>query len=126
MGKVKLSTQKKKKLQAYKCATEVSMGLLGGKYKVLILWHLMEGVKRYNEIAKFLPCATPKMLSTQLKELESDGLIKRVLYPVIPPKTEYSLSELGKSAIPMLEALSAWGESYCAHFGITLECEKSQ
>ena len=71
------------------------MNVIGGKYKALIIYELISGTKRYNEIQKALPQATPRMLSKQLKELEDDGVIKRVLYPIVPPKTEYSLTEMG-------------------------------
>ena len=82
------------------------------KYKPLILWHLINKTLRFNEISKLIPKATPKMLTQQLRELERDLLIIRVVYPVVPPKVEYSLSNLGKSIIPVLDAMCNWGEGY--------------
>ncbi len=96
----------------YNCPVEATLDLIGGKYKALILWHLIDKTLRFNEIGKLIPKATPKMITQQLRELETDNLIVRVVYPVVPPKVEYSLSEFGKSIIPILDAMCNWGESY--------------
>ena len=87
------------------CPVEATIQLIGGKYKAVILWHLMNQTLRYNEIHKKIPKATDKMLTQQLRELEKDGLINRTVYPVVPPKTEYSLTQKGKLIIPVLEAM---------------------
>jgi DNA-binding HxlR family transcriptional regulator len=100
--------------KTYNCPVEVTIDLIGGKYKAIILWHLIDNTLRFNEIQKLLPKATSKMLTQQLRELENDGLICRVVYPVIPPKTEYSLSEFGKSIIPIVIAMCDWGKDYLA------------
>ena len=94
------------------CPVETTLQLIGGKYKSIILWHLIDKTLRYNEIHKRIPHATDKMLSQQLRELERDGLIHRTVYPVVPPKTEYSLTDFGKSLIPVLDAMCHWGEQY--------------
>ncbi len=87
------------------------------------LWHLnVSSVMRYNEIQKAIPQATAKMLSQQLKELESDGIIRRKLYPVVPPKTEYSLTELGKPLVPIVNAMSDWGHNYFEYLGVPDPC----
>lgn len=110
---LKISKEKRQKLQNYQCSIEAGVAMIGGKYKIIILWHLTQNqTMRYSEIQRVLPKATAKMLSNQLKELENDSLIIRKLYPVIPPKTEYSLSELGKSLSPIIQALKEWGEEY--------------
>ncbi len=96
----------------YNCPIEATLDLIGGKYKSIILWHLVDQTLRFNEISKVIPQATPKMLTQQLRELEKDGLITRVVYPVIPPKVEYSLSDFGKSIIPVLESMCNWGKHY--------------
>lgn len=96
----------------YSCPVEAAIGLIGGKYKTVILWYLIDKTLRFNEFQKLLPNATPKMLTQQLRELESDGLITRVVYPVVPPKTEYSLSEFGKSIVPILNSMCDWGKAY--------------
>ena len=77
----------------YNCPVEATIQLIGGKYKAVILWHLMGKTLRYSELHKRMPKATDKMLAQQLRELEKDGLINRKVYPVIPPKTEYSLTD---------------------------------
>ncbi|EQE37999.1 winged helix-turn-helix transcriptional regulator [Clostridioides difficile] len=99
----------KKCLDNYSCPIEATLALIGGKYKTLILWHLKDTILRFNELKKLIPKATPKMLTQQLRELESDGLIIRVVYPVVPPKVEYSLSDFGKSIIPILDSMCDWG-----------------
>lgn len=97
--------------KSFNCPIEATIRLIGGKYKVLILWHLIDNVLRFSELQKRVPHATPKMLTQQLRELERDGLISRTVYPVVPPKTEYALSQLGVSFIPVLRAMGDWGMS---------------
>ena len=93
------------------CPVEATLDLIGGKYKALILWHLSEGKLRFSELRKVIT-ATPKMLTQQLRELESQKLINREVFPVIPPKVEYSLTETGKSLMPILVAMRDWGANY--------------
>lgn len=92
----------------YNCPVEATIQLIGGKYKAVILWHLMGKTLRYSELHKQMPKATDKMLAQQLRELEKDGLINRKVYPVI----EYSLTDFGKSLTPILDELCKWGEDY--------------
>lgn len=94
------------------CPVEATLELIGGKYKALILWHLSEGTLRFSELRKVIHNATPKMLTQQLRELESQQLIHREVYPVIPPKVEYSLTETGRSLMPLLVAMRDWGIGY--------------
>ena len=94
------------------CPVEATLELIGGKYKSLILWHLAGGILRFNELQKQLPSATPKMLTQQLRELEAQKLIHREVYPVIPPKVEYSLTQTGRSLLPILTAMRDWGAEY--------------
>lgn len=96
----------------YQCPMEATLNLIGGKYKALILWHLVDGRLRFNEVSKKIPQASPKMLTQQLRELETDQLIIRTVYPVVPPKVEYELSDFGKSIVPVLDAMCNWGRSY--------------
>ena len=86
--------------------------LIGGKYKSLILWHLSAGKLRFSELRKRISSATPKMLTQQLRELEKNQLVHREVYPVIPPKVEYSLTETGRSLMPVLVAIRDWGSDY--------------
>ena len=94
------------------CPVEATLELIGGKYKALILWHLSEKTLRFSQLHKCIPNITPKMLTQQLRELETDCLIHREVYPVIPPKVEYSLTPIGKSLMPILGAMRDWGAGY--------------
>lgn len=108
----------KQRQNEYKCPLEVTMGIIGGKYKGVIIGHLIDKTLRYNELQKLISHATPKMLIQQLKELEADGIIQRKLYPVVPPKTEYSLTERGKKLIPSIIELNKWGLTYLKEMNI--------
>ena len=104
------------------CPVGETIRLIGGKYKALILWFLTEETKRYGELQKLIPEATPKMLTQQLRELEAEALISRTVYPVVPPKVEYALTDLGKSMIPILESMYQWGENDLKERGICPNC----
>ncbi|WP_113927129.1 winged helix-turn-helix transcriptional regulator [Bacillus sp. P14.5] len=93
-----------------KCSIEYTLNKVGGKWKLVILWHLaFDGMHRYNEMRRLLPGITHKMLSQQLKELEQEGLINRKQYNEVPPKVEYSISEKGETLKPLLEEMHKWG-----------------
>ena len=85
---------------------------MGGKWKGMILFYLSDGTKRYNELKRLIPDITQRMLTKQLRDLETDGIIHREVYPVVPPKVEYSLTESGKKLKPIISALRDWGEGY--------------
>lgn len=104
------------------CPVRTTLSLIGGKYKVFILWSLFEGTQRFSQLQKAIPQANSKMLSQQLKELECDGLIVRKAYPVIPPKVEYSLTPLGMSIKPVLRCIYAWGTEYLGARGSEACC----
>lgn len=94
----------------YPCSTSLTMSYIGGKWKAVILIHLIEK-KRYNQLRKELSMVTERTISLQLKELERDGLILRTVYTSKPPlKVEYELTEFGKTLIPLLNAIASWGE----------------
>lgn len=93
------------------CPVEATLAVIGGKWKGVVLWHLMEGTLRFNEIRRRLPNVTQRSLTNQLRELEADGLIHRTVFPVVPPRVEYSLSERGRSLAPVILALKSWGEA---------------
>lgn len=95
-----------------KCPVETALDIIDGKWKILILWYLRRDTKRFSELQKLMPKITQKMLSTKLKELENDGIILRVVYPVVPPKVEYSLTSYGMSLKPILKQLYLWGEEH--------------
>ena len=97
------------------CPVETTLSLIGGKYKALILWQLANGTLRFSELRRVISGATPKMLTQQLRELEAQNLIHREVFPVIPPKVEYSLTALGQSVMPVLYAMRDWEQnSYTA------------
>ena len=93
-----------------KCPVETALDVLAGKWKILILWYLRSETKRFNELQKLLPRTTQKMLIQKLRELEEDGIVHREVYPVVPPKVEYSLTDYGKTLKPILKQLYLWGE----------------
>ena len=94
------------------CPVEATLELIGGKYKALILWRLSEGKLRFSQLRDQINGVTPKMLTQQLRELEAKLLIRREVFPVVPPKVEYSLTELGQSLMPLLVAMRDWGSGY--------------
>jgi len=104
------------------CPVVATLDLIGGKYKALILWHLMEATLRFSQLQKRIPQATPKMLTQQLRELETAGLVVRTVYPVVPPKVEYSLSGFGRSIQPILEAMYTWVTDYLKGQGLEVSC----
>ncbi|MFN6501404.1 MAG: winged helix-turn-helix transcriptional regulator [Nostoc sp. DedQUE01] len=91
---------------------QTTLKILGGKWKILILWHLKDEVKRYSQLKKLIPEITEKMLIQQLRELENDGIINRKLYSDVPLKVEYSFTDYGKTLIPVLKALCDWGQEH--------------
>jgi len=113
----------RKKARELHCSVEATIAVLGGKYKAIIVWKLhLFTIMRYSELQKAIPQATAKMLSQQLKELEADGIVSRKLYPVVPPKTEYRLTERGKTLVPIVNAMSDWGHEYFKYLGIPDPC----
>ena len=100
----------------YNNPVELSLDILGGKWKMPIIWRLKDSSKRYGELKKLLPGVTHKMLTQQLRELEEGEIITRKVYPEIPPKVEYNLTLLGKSVIPVIDLLREWGEEYRSVF----------
>lgn len=104
------------------CPVEATLDLIGGKYKALILWHLSNSKLRYSQLRDLLEGITPKMLTQQLRELESSQLVHREVFPIVPPKVEYSLTELGKSLMPILVAMRDWGADYLRQSKVEPNC----
>jgi DNA-binding HxlR family transcriptional regulator len=92
-----------------KCSISTTLRALGGKWKIIVLWHLIDKTRRFGEIQHLVKGVTHKMLTQQLRELEADGLLQRTVYAEVPPRVEYSLTEYGKTLIPILNAMSQWG-----------------
>lgn len=122
-------------LESYHCPVEATLDLIGGKYKTLILWHLAGESRRFSQLQRLIPRATPKMLTQQLRELEEDGVIHREVFPVVPPRVEYSLTDRGRSLLPILNAMRDWGTAYlheqnlepnCSMTGEICCCEKNR
>lgn len=97
--------------EEFHCALDVCMRYIGGKWKAVVLWYLRKEKKRFGELKAHIPDITDKMLSLQLKALEEDGFVARTVYAEIPPRVEYALTEQGKSLIPVVEAMAAWGRN---------------
>jgi len=108
------------KINEYRCPVEVALVVIGGKWKALIIWQLKSETLRFTEIMDRLPLVTPRMLTKQLRELEEDAVIIRTMYPEVPPRVEYTLTPLGKSVVPVLEALCVWGAEYLTSHGCPL------
>ncbi|WP_339226162.1 winged helix-turn-helix transcriptional regulator [Oceanobacillus sp. FSL K6-2867] len=99
--------------RTFNCGKELTLAIIGGKWKMLIMWHLgKEGTKRFGELKALIPGITQRMLVSQLRELEEDLIIHREVYPVVPPKVEYSLTKMGESLMPILESMYEWGKDY--------------
>lgn len=99
-----------KKLPA--CPVETTLTLISSKWKILILRDLMPGTKRFGELKKSIGGVSQKVLTAQLREMETDGLVRRTVYPEVPPRVEYTLTALGRSLKPILDAMWDWGEAY--------------
>jgi DNA-binding HxlR family transcriptional regulator len=94
------------------CPIQAIVDTIGGKWKLSILYQLFQGTKRYGELRRLVPNATERMLTLQLRELEAAGIVLRTVYPEVPPKVEYSLTELGLSLEPVLQTMLTWSEKY--------------
>jgi len=105
-AKIKLADGK------YNCPVEATMDAIGGKWKLLIIHHLLEGTKRFNELQKLIPKVTQRMLTSKLRELEQDGIVHRKVYAEVPPKVEYSMTEFGQTVEPMLWVMHDWGKTF--------------
>lgn len=105
----------------YRCFFELTLQVMGGKWKPIILYHLSEArVLRFSELRRGMPGVTERMLTRQLRELEADGLVHRTVYREVPPRVEYGLTELGAGLVPILDQLRVWGERYEERMGAEL------
>ena len=111
--------------RVFHCALDITMNYIGGKWKTVVLWYLRKGAKRFSELKKHIPEITEKMLSIQLKQLEKDGIVSRKVFPEVPPRVEYVLTEEGKSLIPLLEEMALWGRNKGTKTGEMIEVDKN-
>ncbi|WP_027020836.1 winged helix-turn-helix transcriptional regulator [Corynebacterium sputi] len=101
------------------CAMEAGAAIIAGKWKGVILFHLLEGQLRFNQLHRHMPGITPRLLTKQLRELEEDGLVLRTVHPVVPPHVDYELTEEALLLAPLLRDLNEWGKQWLARRGIT-------
>jgi DNA-binding HxlR family transcriptional regulator len=94
------------------CPVTTTLSVIGGKWKPIILYAIKEETKRFSQIKKLIPVISQKMLTQQLRELEEDGVIHREVYPVVPPKVEYTLTGYGRTLMPIMDAMAAWGQRH--------------
>ncbi|MBB3110800.1 DNA-binding HxlR family transcriptional regulator [Paenibacillus phyllosphaerae] len=94
------------------CPVEFTLDVIGGKWKGVLLYHLISGTKRFNEFRKLCPIITQRMLTLQLRELEQDGIVHREVYQQVPPKVEYSLTPFGRTLEPIILSMKQWGDTY--------------
>ncbi|MCC7634322.1 helix-turn-helix transcriptional regulator [Stenotrophomonas rhizophila] len=98
----------------YRCAVEITVDIAGGKWKPLIVHYLLSGTKRFGELRKLIGGVTQRSLTLQLRELEASGIVRREVFAEVPPRVEYTLTALGTTLAPTLEAMKSWGEHYLA------------
>lgn len=117
-GRVHLLGERKRayndcpEVYSYACPVEVTLDVIGGKWKGIILYYLLDGTKRFGELRKLIPGITQRMLTLQLRELEDNGVIHREVYKEVPPKVEYSLTEFGETLKPIILLMRDWGDKY--------------
>jgi DNA-binding HxlR family transcriptional regulator len=94
------------------CPAEFTLAMIGGRWKIPLIFHLLSGAKRFSELSRALAGVTQKMLTQQLREMERQGLVERKIYAQVPPKVEYSLTSLGRTLKPVVDAMCRWGEAH--------------
>ena len=100
------------------CAVEVTLSVMGGTWKPIVLFHLLHGTKRFSELSRAIPNVTQRMLTLQLRELEEAGIVARTVYAEVPPRVDYALTDMGRSRKPVLIAMRDWGMDYAQSQGL--------
>lgn len=103
----------------YDCPIEATLKVMGGKWKAICIYYLIDGSKRFGELMNLLETVSSRMLAKQLQELEADGIIHKELFVEVPPRVEYSLTEYGRSLVPLIEGMCSWGEDHLEKTGQT-------
>ncbi|TWT00589.1 helix-turn-helix domain-containing protein [Planomicrobium sp. CPCC 101079] len=120
MDDLRTETKRKIKSGEFNCEKELTLSLISGKWKIIIIYHLAtEGVLRFSDINRLLPKITHKVLTTQIRELEEDGIVHRKVFPEVPPRVEYSLTNLGESLMPIVLMMYEWGKENIKYYAIT-------
>jgi len=99
----------------YRCAVEATVAVAGGKWKPLVIYYLTDGTKRFGELRKLIGGITQRSLTLQLRELEANGILTRVVFAEVPPRVDYTLTDFGRTLGPVLSAMKDWGDAYIAH-----------
>lgn len=110
MGDTAPTRSGRRKASRTGCAVEATLSVIGGIWKPVLVFHLLEGKLRFNALCRVTPSATPRMITLQLRELEADGIVRRTVFPEVPPRVEYELTDLGRSLAPVLLTMRDWGE----------------
>ena len=105
-----------KRKPAFECPVNATLHVIGGRWKILVIYHLADGIARFNELQRAVPGISKRVLAQQLRQLERDGIVARRVYDQSPPRVEYSLTDFGRTLEPVMERLCQWGETYAAHF----------
>ena len=117
-----MATPANRPARQYNCPVEAALDVIGGKWKVLILCWLKEGVHRFGELRRRIPGVSERVLTQQLRELEAHGVVRRQLYAEVPPRVEYSLTPYGKTLRPITDLMCAWGKAHLKRLGAAVEC----
>jgi DNA-binding HxlR family transcriptional regulator len=105
-----------KRKPVFDCPVNATLHVIGGRWKILVIYHLADGIARFNELQRAVPGISKRVLAQQLRHLERDGIVARRVYDQSPPRVEYSLTDFGRTLEPVMERLCEWGETYAAHF----------
>jgi DNA-binding HxlR family transcriptional regulator len=105
-----------KRKPVFECPVNATLHVIGGRWKILVIYHLTDGIARFNELQRAVPGISKRVLAQQLRQLERDGIVARKVYDQSPPRVEYSLTDFGRTLEPVMERLCQWGETYEAHF----------
>lgn len=95
-----------------RCSVSIAVDVIGGKWKAIVLFYLLDGTLRFNELRRKIPAVTQRMLTLQLRELEDDGLVERIVHPVVPPHVDYRLTAFGRTLEPVIKEMASWGHRY--------------
>jgi DNA-binding HxlR family transcriptional regulator len=105
-----------KRKPVFECPVNATLNVIGGRWKILVIYHLADGIARFNELQRAVAGISKRVLAQQLRQLERDGIVARRVYDQSPPRVEYSLTDFGRTLEPVMERLCQWGETYEAHF----------